>query len=257
MTAAIRPNTASSVSIKGNKFDPGIAKTGSAVDVRVISAASVISSDNPAANASSEVAVEAGPAFSVEISPEGKALSDNRDASQDGAEAKNRYAKADANLKKQKEVRIKADVSRLLQVERSIRAHEAAHMNAGGGFAGGISFIYSKGPDGRMYVSGGEVSIQASEGKSPEETVRNMEIVRRAALAPSDPSGQDLAVAAAAMQIEARARALIRQGRFLRQSDMAVNSGQLAMVPTSMVGLINTLLPQQGVLERSQNMVDN
>ena len=129
-------------------------------------------------------------------------------------------------------------------------------MAAGGGFAGSASYVYAKGPDGKMYVVGGEVPIQAPEGKTPDETIKNMEIVQRAALAPPDPSAQDLAVAAAAMQIESRARAAIRQGRFLTQADMQEDSQPGALSrppvwPTSMAGLIATLMPPEGMHNRS------
>ena len=156
--------------------------------------------------------------------------------------------------KQQQDWRIRSEVAKLKQAEQNIRSHEAAHMSAGGAFAGGVSYVYAKGPDGKMYITGGEVPIQAPEGKTPEETVKNMEIVKRAALAPPDPSAQDLAVAAAAMQIESRARAAIRQGRFLTQADMEEGEpGTLRrppVWPTSMAGLIATLMPPEGLSRR-------
>jgi hypothetical protein len=90
-----------------------------------------------------------------------------------------------------------------------VRDHEAAHIAAGSGYVrGGASFSYQKGPDGRSYAVGGEVGIDTSplHGK-PKETAAKMVAVRAAALAPSDPSAADLAVAAAASLAEARARA--------------------------------------------------
>jgi hypothetical protein len=255
MTAAIRPNTASAVSMEGNQAVYGVAKERDAIiDVRLSSNSSKLSSDKQAEATSSDAKVNIGPAFSVNISAEGKALAENSDATRDDADTKTQSSTTDAKQKQQQEWRIQADVARFQQVERNVRSHEAAHMSAGGAFTGGVSYVYSKGPDGRMYISGGEVPIQAPEGKTPEETVRNMEIVRRAALAPPDPSGQDLAVAAAAMQIESRARAAIQQGRFLKHSDMgngpdeADIPNQLPVMPTSMAGLIATLMPQQGIL---------
>ena len=63
-------------------------------------------------------------------------------------------------------------------------------------------------------------------------------------------------VAAAAMQIESRARAAIRQGRFLTQADMQEDSQPGALSrppvwPTSMAGLIATLMPPEGMHNRS------
>ena len=65
----------------------------------------------------------------------------------------------------------------------------------------------SEGPDGKRYITGGEVPIRMKTGSTPEETIRNMEQVQRAAHSPADPSGQDMRVAAKAAAIESRARA--------------------------------------------------
>jgi len=91
-----------------------------------------------------------------------------------------------------------------------VRGHEAAHVAAGGAFIrGAAQYSYQKGPDGRDYAIGGEVQIDTSSGRDPQATVEKMRIVRAAALAPSDPSPEDNAVAAAASQIEADALAQI------------------------------------------------
>ncbi|TDY63151.1 SprA family protein [Aminivibrio pyruvatiphilus] len=97
--------------------------------------------------------------------------------------------------------------SQLKAIERDVIAHEAAHKAVGGQFAGPVSYSYATGADGRRYIVGGEVSISAPEGKTPEETIRIMEQVKRAALAPGSPSPQDLRVAAAASAAQMRARA--------------------------------------------------
>ncbi len=99
--------------------------------------------------------------------------------------------------------------------DREVRAHEAAHMAAAGGLArGGASYSYETGPDNRRYAVGGEVSIDTSPGKTPEETLQKAQTIRAAAQAPAKPSQQDLAVAASAGQMAAEARAaLARQGR--------------------------------------------
>jgi hypothetical protein len=80
-------------------------------------------------------------------------------------------------------------------------------MAAGAGIVrGGASYSFQKGPDGRDYAVGGEVSIDTGEGKTPEETIIKMERVRAAALAPANPSGQDIRVAADATSKAAKAR---------------------------------------------------
>lgn len=83
--------------------------------------------------------------------------------------------------------------------DTEVRGHEAAHQGAGGGMTGGASFTYQQGPDGRMYAIGGEVSISIPAGSTPQETIRNARQTIAAAMAPSDPSGQDFSVASSAM----------------------------------------------------------
>lgn len=107
----------------------------------------------------------------------------------------------------------KQEVSELRRIDREVRAHEAAHMAAAGGLGGGASYSYTKGPDGVNYATAGEVPIQMREGSTPEETLRNMQQVQRAALAPADPSGQDRSVAAAAAAKAARARSEIASSK--------------------------------------------
>ena len=106
-------------------------------------------------------------------------------------------------------------ISELQARDSQVRAHEAAHVAAGGQYiTGGISFVYERGPDGRSYAVGGEVGIDTSPvpGK-PEETAAKMRIVRAAALAPSDPSPADLSIAAEAAQIESEAMAEVAASR--------------------------------------------
>ncbi|MFK7742132.1 MAG: putative metalloprotease CJM1_0395 family protein [Planctomycetota bacterium] len=91
--------------------------------------------------------------------------------------------------------------------DREVRAHEQAHKAAAGDLAvGGPSYTYQTGPDGKRYAIGGEVKIQLRQGRTPEETARNMERAIRAANAPQSPSGPDRAVAAKAAQLAANAR---------------------------------------------------
>ena len=97
-------------------------------------------------------------------------------------------------------------VQELKDTEREVITHEAAHQAAAGAFGGGVSYTYTKGPDGKSYITGGEVPIQMRTGSTPEETLRNMQQVQRAATAPADPSGQDRKVAAKAAAIAAQAR---------------------------------------------------
>ncbi|HWR40776.1 MAG TPA: putative metalloprotease CJM1_0395 family protein [Patescibacteria group bacterium] len=99
---------------------------------------------------------------------------------------------------------------RLRSIDSSIRMHEAAHQLAGGGYAGGVSYLYRLGPDSREYVSGGKVALVVPMGTTPEETIRNMRRVKQAALAPADPSSQDLRVALQAAAVMSRMEDQIR-----------------------------------------------
>jgi hypothetical protein len=100
------------------------------------------------------------------------------------------------------------EIRKLSQTDRDVRSHEAAHMAAGGQYVkGGATFQYQKGPDGKMYAVGGEVSIDTSPVKgNPQATISKMQAIKSAALAPADPSGQDRSVAAQASAVEAQAR---------------------------------------------------
>ncbi len=99
------------------------------------------------------------------------------------------------------------EVDQLKQTDQEVKAHERAHMAAGAGIVmGGANYQYQRGPDGKMYAVGGEVKIDTSRERDPKDTIRKMQQVKRAAQAPSQPSGQDRSVAANASQIEAEAR---------------------------------------------------
>lgn len=103
-------------------------------------------------------------------------------------------------------------VNELKKRDAEVKAHERSHMAAGAGIVqGGASFQFQKGPDGRMYAVGGEVKIDVSPEGSPEATIRKMQQVKAAALAPAEPSGTDRAVAAQAAQMEAQARIELRE----------------------------------------------
>ncbi|MFW5858194.1 MAG: putative metalloprotease CJM1_0395 family protein, partial [Planctomycetota bacterium] len=103
-------------------------------------------------------------------------------------------------------------IRQLQSRDREVRQHEQAHVAAGGQYVTrGASFSYQKGPDGKRYAVGGEVGIDTSPESTPEATIRKMMQVRRAALAPAQPSATDRRVAAVAAQRVTRARMELRQ----------------------------------------------
>ena len=98
-------------------------------------------------------------------------------------------------------------VQRLERTDRRVRRHEAAHLAAGGGVVkGGARYEMTKGPDGELYATGGEVAIDTAAEDTPEKTIVKMQRVIQAALAPADPSPQDRKVAAQANSRIASAR---------------------------------------------------
>ncbi len=115
----------------------------------------------------------------------------------------------------------------LRQRDAEVRAHEQAHVAAGGSHVvGGPSYVYQQGPDGKQYAIGGEVSIDTSPvAGDPETTAEKARQVRRAALAPAQPSATDRQVAAEASATEAEARQEERvEEREEREADPRKNS---------------------------------
>ncbi len=99
--------------------------------------------------------------------------------------------------------------------DQEVRAHEQAHLSAAGGLAkGAASFTYERGPDQRMYAVGGEVQVDTSAvAEDPVATLRKAQVIRRAAMAPANPSSQDRQVAAEATQMASEAQADIAAKR--------------------------------------------
>lgn len=106
---------------------------------------------------------------------------------------------------------VQRQIQQLRATDQKVRTHEQAHVAAGGPYAGSPQYQFTRGPDNRNYAVGGEVPIDASPEREPEATIRKMETVKRAALAPADPSPQDLRVAQQADAAAAQARAELRR----------------------------------------------
>lgn len=100
-----------------------------------------------------------------------------------------------------------AQLAKLKARDTQVRAHEQAHMSAGGGLiTGGPTYTYQEGPDGKRYAIGGEVSIDSSPVQgNPQATIAKAHQIQAAALAPADPSGQDESVASQAEAMAAQA----------------------------------------------------
>ena len=89
--------------------------------------------------------------------------------------------------------------------------HEKQHLAAAGKYAdGGIHMDYNS----QGWATGGHVKIKmpALNKANPKETIQHAEAVKKAALAPGDPSEQDYKVAAQASQTLFKAQQLLANG---------------------------------------------
>ncbi|WP_147821283.1 putative metalloprotease CJM1_0395 family protein [Salidesulfovibrio onnuriiensis] len=126
------------------------------------------------------------------------------------SEKASKSTETESELKEFKDLTLKQqqEVTELQQRDQEVRAHEQAHIAAAAGnVRGGATFSYQTGPDGRQYAVGGSVSIDTTPvAGDAEATEEKAKTVRRAALAPANPSAQDQKVAsqAAAMEMQAR-----------------------------------------------------
>jgi hypothetical protein len=139
-------------------------------------------------------------------------IKDESQTNKIGAPAKNNSASAEdsSSTVNDQEAR---ELESLKQIDRKVRAHEQAHVMAGGSLVrGAASFGYATGSDGRLYAVSGEVSIDSSPVQDdPGATVSKMMRVISAALAPAQPSGQDRAVASAATKAQVEAQQQVTQ----------------------------------------------
>lgn len=124
-------------------------------------------------------------------------------------------------------------VEELKARDREVRAHEQAHAAVGGQYAGAPTYTYQTGPDGQSYAIGGEVRIDVSPiPGDPGATAEKMRVVERAALAPAEPSPQDLKVAqtarAQALEAEAAARTEAAAERRGETSEASAAAGAAA-----------------------------
>ncbi len=121
-----------------------------------------------------------------------------------------------------KDPKIRERIQELRVIDQKVRQHEMAHKIVGGQYAGAVHFEYVRGPDGRLYAVAGEVEIDTSEAPTPEETIKKMEQVKRAALAPPNPSSQDRRVAAIAEAKRRKAELELMQNSDSKNIDISV-----------------------------------
>ncbi len=119
----------------------------------------------------------------------------------------------------------------LQQVDSKVRSHEMAHIAAGGRFiTSGANFTYKRGPDGKNYAVAGEVSIDTSPiPGDPQATIQKMRQIKSSALAPANPSSQDLKVASKASSLASKAMSelMIQTAKDQAQSNEKTAFGNL------------------------------
>lgn len=140
------------------------------------------------------------------ISPEAKNQSQSSDTT----------SKPDNSSKSPTSTELRPEEERVLQRLKQnaldVKTHEHQHVAAAGGYVkSGPVYNYTTGPDGKRYAVGGHVSLDMSSiPNNPEATINKAQIIKRAALAPANPSGADRAVAASASKMEMKAREQLR-----------------------------------------------
>ncbi|MEH0075396.1 putative metalloprotease CJM1_0395 family protein [Pannonibacter sp. Pt2] len=175
---------------------------------------------------------EGGTASAGDVQPEARggasasSPAGGSSAAEEGQEAGSGGAAGETELTEEEQKQVKELQAR----DREVRAHEQAHARVGGAYAGAPSYTFQQGPDKQRYAIGGEVQIDTSAERTPEATARKMQIVIRAALAPAEPSSQDLRVAqqARASLQEAQAEMRAQAAEELRGGDEAEGSGGTA-----------------------------
>lgn len=136
-----------------------------------------------------------------------KSSTGSEDPSESLAEQDPKQAKQEQQNALRLEQLEQQQVQQLAARDREVRNHERAHAAVGGQYASAPKYQFERGPDGINYAVSGEVSIQAGGvSGDPAATIEKAQIIRRAALAPAEPSSQDRKVAAEAAQMESRAR---------------------------------------------------
>lgn len=162
-------------------------------------------------------------------------------------------------------------IQELVVRDRQVRDHERAHTAVGGQYAGPPRYTFERGPDGINYAVAGEVSISAGAvNGDPTATIQKAQVVRRAALAPTEPSAQDRSVAAQAALIESQARVELRnlesQARLAeseaaeariknRQANTGSTSQAVEANDSSVSANISPNSLQDSIVEKAENRV--
>jgi len=200
----------------------------------------------------------------VSLSPAGKELSARQDASSSAEEKIDQpenqsveKSAADSGKTSQSEKKgdnqQSLDEAELRQIQQlksrdaEVRAHEQAHIAAAGQYAsGGPSYSYQTGADGKRYAVGGSVPIDIGKESTPAATIIKMRTVKRAALAPANPSAADRQIAAQAGMQEMQA---MQELQSLQLTEMQTTSPEPAVSTTA----ATRVLPESQSNQREKN----
>ena len=140
-------------------------------------------------------------------------------------------------------------VQDLKKRDAEVRTHEQAHKTAGGQYAGSPAFEMTKGPDGQSYATGGHVNIDVSAMPGdPQATLNKMMQSKSAALAPAEPSAQDLKVAAKADMVAAAARSELSQSATDSSETTKTAANTMQNSATSDEPFVSQQMRQRGVI---------
>ena len=115
----------------------------------------------------------------------------------------------------------KAEVKELKSRDTEVKTHEQAHISAG---ASNAQYEYKTGPDGIKYATGGHAEIDTSKADNPHATLRKAQQIKKAALAPANPSSQDRKVAAEAETMANEAQQEIRNENLEENKELTTNN---------------------------------
>ena len=139
----------------------------------------------------------------------GDGATDSEGSAQNSSQENDDHEHAGGTEKPSSEEFAEQQIIRELEMrDKEVRTHEMAHAAVGGALTGPPSYSFEIGPDGKKYAVAGEVSVDLTPvAGDPQKTITKMKKVQAAALAPAQPSGQDVRVAASAANIILEAQA--------------------------------------------------
>ncbi len=169
-----------------------------------------------------EISSQAREAADHETAPKQEGGQKEPETEQEGIAKGDTNQSAPTNADSGSDIRAEQTIRDMQLVDAEVRAHEQAHVAAGGSLVSGATqYSYVTGPDGQRYAQSGEVTIRVPEGSSPKETIQIAEKAHRAASAPAKPSSQDQMTAAKATSRIREAQAQIRQEEAAQAAEKA------------------------------------